>query len=97
MQKYIVKATPNVSVALKEIYNSILQVSQSTKIAQDYVKDLEQTMRSLSYFPERYRKTLSGKYRRINLKKYAVFYFVEENTVYIIDVVLASSSIVFKY
>lgn len=97
MQKYIVKATPNVSVALKEIYNSILQVSQSPEIAKNYLTELEQTMQSLSYFPERYRKTPSGNYRRINFKKYAIFYFVEKNTVHIIDVVLASSSMTFKY
>ena len=69
MQEYTVKSTPNVSVELKEIYSSILQLSQSPKTAQNYVEDLEQTMQALNYFPERYRKTPSGKYRRVNFKK----------------------------
>lgn len=60
MQKYIIKVTPNVTIALKEIYQSILKVSQSHQTAQNYVKDLEQTMQALNYFPERYRKTPSG-------------------------------------
>ncbi|MCT7687246.1 type II toxin-antitoxin system RelE/ParE family toxin [Lactobacillus crispatus] len=97
MQEYTVKSTPNVSVELKEIYSSILQLSRSPKTARDYVKDLEQTMQALNYFPERYRKTPSGKYRRVNFKKYAIFYFIENDTVHIIDVILASSSTVFKY
>ena len=97
MQEYTVKSTPNVSVELKEIYSSILQLSQSQKTAQNYVEDLEQTMQALNYFPERYRKTPSGKYRRVNFKKYAIFYFIENDTVHIIDVILASSSTVFKY
>jgi len=74
-----------------------LQLSRSPKTARDYVKDLEQTMQALNYFPERYRKTPSGKYRRVNFKKYAIFYFIENDTVHIIDVILASSSTVFKY
>ena len=57
MQKYIIKVTPNVTIALKEIYQSILKVSQSHQTAQNYVEDLEQTMQALNYFPERYRKT----------------------------------------
>ena len=69
MQEYTVKSTPNVSVELKEIYSSILQLSQSHQTAQNYVKDLEQTMQALNYFPERYRKTPSRKYRRVNFKK----------------------------
>ena len=52
MQKYIIKVTPNVTIALKEIYQSILKVSQSHQTAQNYVKDLEQTMQALNYFPE---------------------------------------------
>ncbi|EEU19051.1 hypothetical protein AEL93_07575 [Lactobacillus crispatus] len=74
-----------------------MQLSRSPKTARDYVKDLEQTMQALNYFPERYRKTPSGKYRRVNFKKYAIFYFIENDTVHIIDVILASSSTVFKY
>ena len=69
MQEYTVKSTPNVSVELKEIYSSILQLSQSPKTAQNYVEDLEQTMQALNYFPERYRKTPSRKYRREKKKK----------------------------
>lgn len=69
MQEYTVKSTPNVSVELKEIYSSIWQLSQSPKTAQNYVEDLEQTMQALNYFPERYRKTPSRKYRRVNFKK----------------------------
>lgn len=69
MQEYTVKSTPNVSVELKEIYSSILQLSQSPKTAQNYVEDLEQTMQALNYFPERYRKTPSRKYRQVNFKK----------------------------
>ncbi|WP_041809109.1 type II toxin-antitoxin system RelE/ParE family toxin [Lactobacillus helveticus] len=84
-------------MALKEIYNAILQLSQSSQTAQDYVTGLEQTMQSLRYFPERYVKTPSGKYRRVNFKKYAIIYFIEENTVYIIDIILASSSLITKY
>lgn len=68
MPKYIIKVTPNVTIALKEIYQSILKVSQSHQTAQNYVEDLEQTMQALNYFPERYRKTPSGKYRRVNFK-----------------------------
>lgn len=97
MQEYIVKLTPNVSATLKEIYNSIFQLSQSEETAQNYVKDLEEIMQSLNYFPERYTKTPSGKYRRVNFKKYAIFYFIENNTVHVIDIILASSSMVFKY
>ncbi|WP_232805093.1 type II toxin-antitoxin system RelE/ParE family toxin [Lactobacillus crispatus] len=74
-----------------------MQLSRSPKTARDYVKDLEQTMQALNYFPERYRKTPSGKYRRVNFKKYAIFYFIENDTVHIIDVILASSNTVFKY
>ena len=73
-----------------------MQLSRSPKTARDYVKDLEQTMQALNYFPERYRKTPSGKYRRVNFKKYAIFYFIENDTVHIIDVILASSSTVLK-
>lgn len=97
MQKYIIKVTPNVTISLKEIYQSILKGSQSHQTVQNYVEDLEQTMQALNYFPERYRKTPSGKYRRVNFKKYAIFYFIENDTVHIIDVILASSSTVFKY
>lgn len=50
MQKYIIKVTPNVTIALKEIYQSILKVSQSHQTAQNYVEDLEQTMQALNYF-----------------------------------------------
>ncbi|AFR22954.1 type II toxin-antitoxin system RelE/ParE family toxin [Lactobacillus helveticus] len=97
MQEYTIRLTPNVIMALKEIYNAILQLSQSSQTAQDYVTGLEQTMQSLRYFPERYVKTPSGKYRRVNFKKYAIIYFIEENTVYIIDIILASSSLITKY
>lgn len=97
MQEYIVKSTPNVPATLKEIYNSIFQLSQSEETAKNYVNELEETMQSLKYFPERYMKTPSGKYRRVNFKKYAIFYFIDNNTVHIIDVILASSSMVFKY
>ncbi|MCZ3643409.1 type II toxin-antitoxin system RelE/ParE family toxin [Lactobacillus crispatus] len=68
-----------------------MQLSRSPKTARDYVKDLEQTMQALNYFPERYRKTPSGKYRRVNFKKYAIFYFIENDTVHIIDVMKLSN------
>ena len=50
MQEYTVKSTPNVSVELKEIYSYILQLSKSPKTDNNYVEDLDQTMKSLNYF-----------------------------------------------
>lgn len=94
MKKYKINISPIVYDELKEIALLIQKISQSSEIAKSYLDEIESGIYSLEYFPERYIVIFERnhrKFRKVNIKKYSVFYYIQGDAVWISDILLSSS------
>lgn len=95
MKKYNIKLHPIVLSELENIGQQILKVSQSKLITSNYMNYIYDQIQSLQYFPERYviitTRNQVLKIRKFNVKKYSIFYYVLNNEVWIIDILVSSS------
>ncbi len=95
MKKYKINIYPLVYDELKEIALLIQNISQSKEIAQNYINAIRSEIQSLEYFPERYvviAKHNHRLFRKLNIKKYSIFYYVQDDTVWISDILLSSTN-----
>lgn len=95
MKEYKIKLEPTVELELEIIGQTILTISQSKSTAYKYMNYIYQQIQTLSYFPERYvsvsKRDSNIFIRKFNIKKYSIFYYVLDNTVWVIDIIQSSS------
>ncbi|RVU70052.1 MULTISPECIES: type II toxin-antitoxin system RelE/ParE family toxin [Lactobacillus] len=95
MKNYNINLYPYVYDELEEIGLMLKRLAKSNKVTQDYLNKIKSTISSLTYFPERY-KVISWcddkAFRKVNVKKFSIFYYVKDNTVWISDILLSSTN-----
>ena len=100
MKKYDINFYPYVYDELEEIGFEIRNCTMSDKITQNYLNEIKSMIKSLSYFPERYRIVARhGKkaFRKVNVKRYSIFYYVQDDAVWISDVLFSPTGKASKY
>lgn len=95
MKKYDINFYPYVYNELEEIGLMLKKLTMSDKITQNYLNEIKSTIYSLAYFPERYRvisRHDNKIFRKVNVKKYSIFYYVQDGAVWISDILLSSTN-----
>ncbi len=98
MDNYEIVMTPRAHFELEEAFVSILELSASIDIAENYVDSIKNAVDKLSSFPKRgrirERGEFAGKgYREIYIKEYTVIYCINEEKFQIQIVAIKPSSI----
>ncbi len=86
--KYNILIEPEAKKDLKDIYNYIKD-NGSINIAKDFLSQLKKQINSLSFMPQRCRKSLyhkDEKTKDLIYKGYTISYFISDNTVHIVAV-----------
>ena len=76
---YKIKLSEYIESDISEIVNNLYFLSKSKKISTTYFNLLYAWIYSLKFLPERYQKYI-WKYRSLNIKKYKIFYEVNNST-----------------
>lgn len=98
MDNYEIVMTPRAHFELEEAFVSILELSASLDIAENYVDSIKNAVDKLSSFPKRgrirERGEFAGKgYREFFIKEYTVIYCINEEEFQIQIVAIKPSSI----
>lgn len=99
---YNIRFTERALIKLDEIPNYIAYILFDPFAAEKYYNDIFKAAYSLEHFPNRgsllgHDELTNRDYRKIFVHNYTIIYYVEGDTVYIVDILYSASDIASKF